>query len=77
MKLVRVADPSPSEPNETCTGEATLVRRLNEQRLAGVRVAVATFTEGGRTFWHRHHGEQVLYVLAGRDAYNRTARKPK
>jgi 4-carboxymuconolactone decarboxylase len=27
---------------------------------------MATFSEGGRTFWHRHHGEQVLYVVSGK-----------
>jgi quercetin dioxygenase-like cupin family protein/predicted enzyme related to lactoylglutathione lyase len=39
---------------------------LGEQRLAGMRVATATFVDGGRTYWHRHHGEQVLYVLSGK-----------
>jgi quercetin dioxygenase-like cupin family protein len=64
MKLVRDQDPPPSGPNRF-TGRAALRTRLNEQRLAGMRVATATFIEGGRTVWHRHHGEQVLYVLSG------------
>jgi quercetin dioxygenase-like cupin family protein/predicted enzyme related to lactoylglutathione lyase len=66
MKLVRAGDPAPSEPEKRFTEAARLVHRLNEQRLAGMRVAMATFNEGGRTFWHTHHGEQVLYVVSGK-----------
>ena len=66
MKIVRDQDPPPSEPEKRFTGEAELSTRLTEQRLAGMRVATATFIAGGRTFWHRHHGEQVLYVLSGK-----------
>jgi quercetin dioxygenase-like cupin family protein/predicted enzyme related to lactoylglutathione lyase len=77
MKLVRAGDPSPSEPKNTFTGEARLVRSLAEQRLAGMRVARANFTAGGRTFWHRHHGEQVLYVLSGRGYVQRDGEEPQ
>jgi 4-carboxymuconolactone decarboxylase len=66
MKLMRHGDPVPPAPEKRFTPTAELHQRLNEQRLAGMRVAVATFSSGGRTFWHRHHGEQVLYVLSGK-----------
>jgi quercetin dioxygenase-like cupin family protein/catechol 2,3-dioxygenase-like lactoylglutathione lyase family enzyme len=66
MKLVRAQDPLPSAKDEHFTGRREFDPRLREQRLAGMRVAVATFIDGGRTLWHRHHGEQVLYVLSGR-----------
>jgi quercetin dioxygenase-like cupin family protein len=65
MKLVRQGDALPSAAERRFSGLAELNQRLNEQRLAGMRVAIAKFSNGGRTFWHRHHGEQVLYVLSG------------
>jgi quercetin dioxygenase-like cupin family protein len=77
MKLVRAGDPPPSEPKNPFTGDAKLVRSLSEQRLAGMRVATATFTEGGRTFWHRHHGEQVLYVLSGKGFIQKDGEDPQ
>ena len=76
MKVVRELDPSLSEP-ETFTGERLLERRLDEQRLAGMRVARVTFTDGGRTFWHRHHGEQVLCVLCGKGWVQTDGEKPQ
>jgi 4-carboxymuconolactone decarboxylase len=65
MKLVRQGDALTAAPDRRFTEPAELDQRLAEQRLAGMRVAVARFSKGGRTFWHRHHGEQVLYVLSG------------
>jgi quercetin dioxygenase-like cupin family protein len=65
MKLVRQGDALPSAAERRFSGLAELNPRLNEQRLAGMRVAIAKFSNGGRTLWHRHHGEQVLYVLSG------------
>ena len=65
MKLIRQGDALPSTAERRFSGQVELNQRLNEQRLAGMRVAIAKFSNGGRTFWHRHHGEQVLYVLSG------------
>lgn len=66
MKLVRARDPEPSVLEKHLTGQGDLANRLDEQRATGMRVAVAAFRDGGRTLWHRHDGEQVLYVLTGR-----------
>ena len=30
-----------------------------------VTLSVVRFTDGARTFWHVHPGEQVLYILEG------------
>jgi 4-carboxymuconolactone decarboxylase len=65
MKLVRAGDPPPAAPENHFTGKADPHHRLDEQRLAGMRVVLVAFSDGGRTLWHRHHGEQVLYVLSG------------
>jgi quercetin dioxygenase-like cupin family protein len=65
MKIVRRDDCS--EDRKHFTGEnVSQVRKINEQRLGGLRVAVVTFPRGTRTVWHLHHGEQLLYVLSGR-----------
>ena len=51
---------------------ATFVGRARVQRLAhdetGVPVGVyrVTFSDGGRTNWHRHSGPQWLFVVEGR-----------
>jgi quercetin dioxygenase-like cupin family protein len=65
VRVVRRRDPEPTELEKHFTGHAAVENRLDEQRPLGVRVAVATFRDGGRTLWHRHDGEQVLYVLRG------------
>ena len=28
-------------------------------------MAMVSFGQGERTFWHLHHGEQLLYVISG------------
>jgi 4-carboxymuconolactone decarboxylase len=63
---VRQRDPEPSVLEKHFTGSVELENRLDEQRPAGIRVAMATFRDGGRTLWHRHDGEQILYVLSGK-----------
>jgi quercetin dioxygenase-like cupin family protein len=65
MKLVRAEDSAPSQRSSRFTGEPLLTRKLDEQQLAGMRVAVVSFGPGVRTFWHNHHGEQLLYVITG------------
>lgn len=76
MKVVRAQDSPPSKPRKF-TGDPKINRRLDEQRLAGMRVARVTFNAGERTFWHRHHGEQVLYVLSGRGWVQTCGEKPQ
>jgi quercetin dioxygenase-like cupin family protein len=64
MKIVRRDDRA--ENRRQFTGEnVSQVRKVNEQRLGGMRAAVVTFPRGTRTVWHVHHGEQLLYVLSG------------
>jgi quercetin dioxygenase-like cupin family protein len=65
MKLVRAGDPDPPIQTRHFTGKPNQARRLEEQQLAGMRVAKVTFGPRDRTFWHLHHGEQLLYVLSG------------
>jgi 4-carboxymuconolactone decarboxylase len=66
MRVVRHREPEPSALPKHFTGPADVQNRLDEQRPGGLRVAIATFGDGGRTRWHRHDGEQLLYVLRGK-----------
>src|SRR5918996_2097596 len=54
------------EPMETDTFSGTVRRRDlgSVEALDGVALAVS-FEAGARTYWHRHSGGQVLYVVEG------------
>ena len=64
MKIVR-GDEAQSEPGTTFTGEVQLSRLLAAQEAGGMSVSLVRFTDGARTHWHAHPGEQVLYILEG------------
>ena len=67
MRIFRSSD-APIAPVDPATflGQAS-VQRL-AQHEAGVAVSVyrVTFSDGGRTNWHRHSGPQWLFVVDGR-----------
>lgn len=62
---------APSEPRDgTFTGDVWGDPVLSEAE--GVTVNNVFFSPGARTYWHRHSGTQILYVLGGRGyAYTR------
>ena len=65
MRIARTADVA-QEPMGTDTFSGTVRRReLGPiDALNGVALAVS-FDAGARTYWHRHSGGQVLYVVEG------------
>ncbi len=64
MKVIRSHETAPAE-GVPFTGEVELERLLPTQRKGGIQIALVRFKEGARTYWHRHPGEQVLYILEG------------
>jgi quercetin dioxygenase-like cupin family protein len=48
------------------TGRGERRELLSIQYQTDVRIAWISFQDGARTNWHRHSGEQALYVLDGR-----------
>ena len=64
MKIVRKGE-APSSQGSTFTGEVTLDRVLDQQLPDGMGVSIVHFTDGARTNWHAHPGEQILIVLEG------------
>jgi quercetin dioxygenase-like cupin family protein len=66
MKVVHGDDADPKPGTEDrFTGEAELRDLLRPQQHAGMRVVWVKFDDGARTNWHRHDGEQLLYVIEG------------
>lgn len=53
------------ERGTTFTGEVNLDRLLPAQQDGGMSLSVVHFSDGARTNWHVHPGEQVLYILTG------------
>ena len=64
MKLLK-PDERTGRKGDTFTGDVTLESVLSAQREHGMSVSVVHFTDGARTNWHEHPGEQVLYILEG------------
>jgi quercetin dioxygenase-like cupin family protein len=65
MKVVRWDDVHP-EPggDEKFTGAVERRDLLEEpQQHAGMRLGWVRFDDGARTNWHKHDGEQLLYVI--------------
>jgi quercetin dioxygenase-like cupin family protein len=52
-------------PNTRFSGVVSLKRLVAEASPAGVRLYQVSFEPGSRTFWHRHDGEQLLFVTVG------------
>lgn len=63
MELIRAADRQ-TRTGTTFTGEVTLEAIVGSHG-EGVSVAVVRFSDGARTHWHEHPGEQILYILEG------------
>ncbi len=64
MKVVRGGEVA-GEQGTTFTGEVRLARLLAAQEPGGMALSLVRFTNGARTHWHVHPGEQVLYILEG------------
>ncbi len=64
MKVVKAGDRA-ARKGDTFTGDVTLESVLSAQQEHGMSVSVVHFTDGARTNWHEHPGEQVLYILEG------------
>jgi len=64
MNIAR-ANEAVKEQGDTFTGEVQLERLLAGQPENGTAVSLVRFSDGARTHWHVHPGEQVLYILEG------------
>jgi len=64
MRVIRKGS-APAERGTTFTGETTLERYLSGGA-EGISLSVVHFSDGSRTHWHEHPGEQILYILDGR-----------
>jgi quercetin dioxygenase-like cupin family protein len=49
----------------TFIGQATVQRLAHDETGVPVAVYRVTFSDGGRTNWHRHSGPQWLFVVEG------------
>lgn len=46
-------------------GKVELRKAIEGDQTGDVRIYLVSFHEGGRTHWHAHTGEQILYVVEG------------
>ena len=67
MRIFRSSDApvGPVDPG-TFSGQATVRRLAHDETGVPVGVYRVTFSDGGRTNWHRHSGPQWLFVVEGR-----------
>jgi quercetin dioxygenase-like cupin family protein len=67
MRIFRSSD-APVGPVDPATfiGRATVQRLADDQTGVPVGVYRVTFSDGGRTNWHKHSGPQWLFVVEGR-----------
>jgi quercetin dioxygenase-like cupin family protein len=67
MRIFRsmAAPVSPVDP-ATFLGQATVQRLAHDETGVAVGVYRVTFSDGGRTNWHKHSGPQWLFVVEGR-----------
>ena len=74
MRIFRSSD-APIGPVDPATfaGQATVQRLAHDETGVPVGVYRVTFSDGGRTNWHRHSGPQWLFVVEGRVRVQRTA----
>ena len=49
----------------TSNGPEELETILPARQGSGLKFSLVRFKNGGRTNWHRHPGEQILYILEG------------
>jgi len=67
MKIVKISNVKAEEMKDNITIGKIRRQRLVDEKMANeLRVAVVTFSPGGRTEWHTHTNEQVLYVSEGK-----------
>ena len=52
-------------PATRFSGIVSLKRIVTKASTGGVRLYLVRFGPGSRTFWHRHDGEQMLFVTEG------------
>ncbi len=64
MKIIR-ADRNSGSQGKPFTGEVVLTPLLKAQLEGGLQLTLVAFQDGARTYWHRHPGEQALYILEG------------
>jgi quercetin dioxygenase-like cupin family protein len=65
VKVVR-SNEGDEKSNYNSTGPATLRPQLTRQKKGGLQITMVSFSEGARTNWHDHPGEQALYILSGK-----------
>lgn len=65
MKIVRNSD-GQSKQGTTFSGKATLTPMITAQQVGGMQLSVVEFEDGAVTNWHKHPGEQILYILEGK-----------
>jgi quercetin dioxygenase-like cupin family protein len=67
MRIFRSSD-APAGPVDPATflGRATVQRLAQDDTGVPVGVYRVTFSDGGRTNWHKHSGPQWLFVVEGR-----------
>ena len=67
MRIFRSSD-APVGPVDPATfvGRATVQRLAQDDTGLPVGVYRVTFSDGGRTNWHKHSGPQWLFVIEGR-----------
>ena len=67
MRIFRSSD-APIAPVDPATflGQASVQRLAQDEAGVAVSVYRVTFSDGGRTNWHRHSGPQWLFVVDGR-----------
>jgi quercetin dioxygenase-like cupin family protein len=67
MRIFRsMAAPVSPVDRATFLGQATVQRLAHDETGVAVGVYRVTFSDGGRTNWHRHSGPQWLFVVEGR-----------
>ena len=64
MKIIRKGEHTSSK-GSTFTGDVTLDRVMDPVVAEGMGVSIVHFTDGARTNWHEHPGEQILIVIEG------------
>ena len=67
MRIFRSSDsPVGAVDPATFLGRATVQRLAHDDTDVPVGVYRVTFSDGGRTNWHKHSGPQWLFVIEGR-----------
>lgn len=65
MKVIKKGD-GQVRRGTTFKGDVILETMLVAQQQAGMQLSIVHFLEGAVTNWHKHPGEQILYILEGK-----------